>query len=120
MKTEQEIKSELANFTGTTEWYRHTFGMLYTQGIRYLAEAAEAFWMLDLVESWQFEKSVREQEFQVFKLTVNKDRSAIVSIEDGNDNVIGTQAIEMTFFPLDSITLFYNNVEQILYLPSEH
>lgn len=120
MKTAQEIKSELANFTGTENYYKHSLGILYTDGVLHMVRTCEAFWLIDLVASWQLDKKVRVQEFQVFKLTVNDNRSAIVSIEDGNDNVIQTQNIEFTDFPLDRITLFYNSIEKVLYLPSEH
>jgi len=50
--------------------------------------------------------------------TVREDRSATLVCEDGNDNVVYTQPIEFTDFPLTEIALrFANNV---IYLPSEH
>lgn len=119
MKTAQEIKSELANFTGTENYFQHPLNILYTDGIQCLASYG-CYWLIDIVASWQLDKKVRVQEFQVFKLTVNEDRSAIISIEDGNDKVIEKQNIEYTDFPLDSITLFYNSIEKVLYLPTEH
>jgi hypothetical protein len=54
----------------------------------------------------------------VWKLTVREDRSATLVCEAGNDNVVYTQPIEFTDFPLDEITLWFAN--NVIYLPSEH
>ncbi|KAA6439671.1 hypothetical protein FEM33_11230 [Dyadobacter flavalbus] len=42
MKTEKLSKSDLAEFTGTEKWYRHTLvqNFLYTDGVKYVAEKA--------------------------------------------------------------------------------
>jgi hypothetical protein len=37
---------------------------------------------------------------------------------DGNDNIVYTQHVEFTDFPLDEITLYFAN--DVIYLPSEH
>ena len=119
MKTASEIKSELLQFSGTTQYYRHLLGVLYTDGIHYLAESCSCYWLLDLIVSWQTHQKVRVQEFQVVKLRVDeKNRTAVVTIEDGNDNVIITQKIVYTDFPLDKIDIFF--CDNVMYLPSEH
>ncbi|MBI3258242.1 MAG: hypothetical protein HYZ54_01985 [Ignavibacteriae bacterium] len=119
MKPASEIKSELLQFSGTTQYYRHLLGVLFTDGIKYLADECQCYWLLDLIVSWQTHQHVREQEFQVFKLKVDvSNRTAVVTIEDGNDNIIQTQKIPFTDFPLDSIEIWYSN--KVMYLPSEH
>jgi hypothetical protein len=42
-----EIKSNLAQFTGDLERYRHYFNrkLIYTPGVQYLAESAGAYWL---------------------------------------------------------------------------
>ena len=118
MKSPEEIRSELDQFTGTEHYYRHFFGVVYTDGVKYLSEQCQCFWLFDAIASWQTDPKVMKEEFQVWKLKVLEDKSAILSCEDGNYNVIVTQEIEYTDFPLDSITVFFAN--STLYLPSEH
>jgi hypothetical protein len=118
MKTSNQIKEELNQFCGTEHYYKHLFGIVYTDGIRFLAEECQCYWLIDLVASYQSDVKVKKEEFQVYKLTVNPDHSAIVEITDGNYNIIAQQFVEFTDFPLDEITLWCSN--QVLYLPSEN
>ncbi len=118
MKKAEEILDNLVYFTGTGNYYKHMFGIMYTDGVQYLAESADAYWLIDLVASYQFDMKVKKEEFQVYKLKVNPDKTAIVEISDGNDNIIATQKILYTDFPLDEITLWFSN--KVCYLPSEH
>jgi hypothetical protein len=117
MLTPEQIKEQLDYFTGTTTYYKHPFGIMFTDGIKFLCDSCSSYWLIDAVASWQFDKKVKAQDFQVYKLFVNKSHSAILNIEDGNYNVIATQEI-VTDFPLESIELFFSN--DVLYLPSEH
>ncbi len=43
------LEDELEQFYGTEKWYRHFTGLVYTDGIKYLAENAGAYWLIDLV-----------------------------------------------------------------------
>jgi hypothetical protein len=49
---------------------------------------------------------------------VDKDRSATVLCEDGNDKVVYSQPIAFTDFPLEKITLHFAN--NVIHLPSEY
>jgi hypothetical protein len=113
-----EIKENLKQFTGTEYYYQNVFGIKYTDGIKYLAESCECYWLIDAVASWQFDEKVKLEEFQVFKLKVKSDKSAILNIEDGNYNIVAFQELEFTDFPLDEIELWFSN--GVCYLPSEH
>jgi hypothetical protein len=116
--TPEQIKDELRNFTGTEHYYKHPFGNLFTQGVKFLIDECQCWWLIDACISWQFDKKVSEQEFIAFKLKVNAEKSAVLYIEDGNYNVIATQEIEFTDFPLDEIIIWLSN--GVFYLPSEH
>lgn len=118
MKTAKEIIDALPNFTGTEHYFSHPFGIRFTDGCKYLAESAECFWLLDIVASYQFEPKIRNEEFQVFKLKVRDDKSAIVEISDGNYHILMTQEIEYTDFPLPEIELWC--IDKICILPSEY
>ena len=111
----------MSQFYGSENWYRHGLvrTVLFTDGAKYVADAAEAYWLLDEIALAQrFDKKVAAEEFQVWKLTVNADSSAQLTCEDGNYNVVSTKAIEFTDFPPEGVTLWFEN--NTIYLPSEH
>ena len=88
----------------------------YTEGVQYLAEKAGAYWLIDKVATLQLKKKIRAEEFQVWKLKVAGSKASLVC-EDGNDNVVYREKIEFTDFPLDEITLWFEN--NVIMLPSE-
>ena len=68
----------LAQFTGSEHWYRHGLvrEILFTDGAKYVADPGGAYWLIDEIAIAQrFEKRVAAEEFQVWKLTVNPDRT---------------------------------------------
>ncbi len=112
--------SDLQQFTGTEEYYRHSIArnVMYTDGIKYLAETAGAYWLIDEIALAQlFSATVRREEFQVWKLKVTGSR-AVLSLEDGNGNKVGrNKHITFTDFPLPEITIWFEN--GVIMLPSE-
>ena len=117
MKSAQEIQDSLGIFTGTEHYYKH-LGIMITDGVKYLAESCEAWWLVDLVASYQFSPEVKDEKFQVYRLKVNPDKSAIVEISDGNNHILMIQEIEYTDFPLDKIEIWC--IDKICLLPSEY
>jgi hypothetical protein len=111
----------LQQFTGTEQWYRHGLtGVLYTDGAKYVAETAKAYWLLDEIAIAQrFEKALAAEEFQVWVLNVRPDKTARLWCSDGNDDdVVFAKQIEYTDFPTPGIELWFAN--NTIYLPSEH
>ena len=116
-----DLKTHLQHFTGTENWYRHPLfgGFSYTDGIRYLAEQAGAYWLIDQIFGFQYDnKRVKALPFQVWDLIVNEDRSAWLICTDGNDGRILHEKISFTDFPLPEIRLFLT--DRVLLLPSEY
>ena len=114
-------KAELRNFTGSEHWYR--FGLdpriTCTDGAKYVADEGGAYWLLDEIALAQrYDKRVTAEEFQVWVLKVNADRTATLTCGDGNNNTVYTKEIPFTDFPADEITLWFAN--NTIYLPSEH
>ena len=113
--------ADLAQFTGSENWYRHGINrrVLFTDGAKYVADQAGAYWLLDEIAIIQpYNLRVAAEEFQVWKLTVNADQTAVLTCEDGNDNVVYTKKIEYTDFPPDGITLYFTN--NTILLPREY
>ena len=113
-------KSDLNQFTGTEQWYRHWTGgnFLYTDGIRHVAEAGGAFWLIDEIAFAQKIPAVAFEEFQTWKLTVSTGRSATLTCENGNSRPIWRKSIPFTDFPLTGIMMYFTG--KVLLLPSEY
>jgi hypothetical protein len=110
---------DLAQFTGTEGWHRHGLvrNVLYTDGVKFVAERAAAYWLLDKVATLQLEGRVRAEPFQVWRLKV-QGSAATLTCDDGNDNVIHCEQIDYTDFPLDEIAFYFEG--DVILLPSEH
>jgi hypothetical protein len=121
MTTKTLSKSALAQFTGSENWYRHGINrnVLYTDGAQHVAEHGGAYWLLNDIGIIQpYNKAVAAEECQVWKLAVRPNRTAALTCDDGNGNIVFTKEIEHTDFPLDEITLYFAN--NVIHLPSEY
>jgi hypothetical protein len=115
-----KILNELAQFTGSEHWYRHALNrqVTYTDGAKYMADQAGAYWLLDEIALAQhFNENVRAEAFQVWKLAVSGN-NATLACEDGNDRVVYTKTIPSTDFPEPGITLWCT--DNVILLPSEY
>jgi hypothetical protein len=118
--TENSLDPEImSQFHGSEHWYKHWVpGITFTDGAKYVADAAGAYWLLDEIALAQsIIKAVAAEQFQAWKLTVKPDGTATLACEDGNDNVVFIMAIGFTDFPPEGITLWFEN--STIYLPSE-
>ena len=80
MSSEKLSPAVLAQFTGSEHWYRHGLvrGILFTDGAKYVADQGGALLAASMRSRSRSasRKAVAAEEFQVWKLTVNPDRSA--------------------------------------------
>ena len=107
-------ESDLAQFTCTENYYRHPFGITYTDGVKFMAEKAEAYWLIDAIASYQ-----SKEPFQLWELAVKDDRSAVLTARtDSDQDPFITQEIPYTDFPMERITLWVS--DGVLLLPSEY
>ena len=102
----QELISDLLQFNGTESYHRSsalTNRYYHTDGIKYLAENAGCYWLIDIVTSCYH--LLKECDFQVW--TVNKKGDgATITCDDGNDKIVYQQEIEYTDFPLDTFSFY--------------
>ena len=119
MKTSEEIQEILKSHFGTTAYYEWSPFKGYpviTDGVLALADAAECYWLLDIIGAYQSNEKL-DKNFQVWKLTKHKDESALV--RGFNDTtLIVAQGISYTDFPLNSLELWLEN--GVILLPTEH
>lgn len=117
-----ELKNNLSYYSGSESFFKHSLGkFLYTDGVQYLAESAECYWLLDIIGSLSVhpDKFVEREDFICINLVVKSGTTkAVFTADDGNDNILYVQEIPFTDFPLSEIRLFYCN--GTLLLPSEY
>lgn len=114
------LASDLAQFTGSENWYQHWMKQCtYTDGVKFMAEQAGAFWLIDEVAINQMLPKVKAEEFQVWTLKTDLDRKyGVLTCDDGNGNVVFTKEIHFTDFPLPEIKLYFT--DRVILLPSEY
>jgi len=90
-----------------------------TDGAKFVADEAGAYWLMDAIASNV--GSYKAEGFVVVKLVKTGD-AALLTLEDGNDNILARQDIEYTDFPLDDVTLYVIKQDAlwVILLPSEY
>lgn len=128
--TTEEIEEVLNGFSGSFHYYPNTSYSrdVHTDGVHWLAEVCEAFWLIDAITSHQGHAKVRRQELQIWKLEVLENRKAVLTCTDGLEDSpeVTRQVIPYTDFPLKEITLYLElgsidmvNPTWVLMLPGE-
>lgn len=128
------LQQSLKQFTGTDNYYKHLLGLHYTDGIQYLAEKAQCYWLIDVIASHQTKKLLADQmlkDFQLWLLVVSDSHEfikpkphhqAVVTCWGDTPNAgikpAVRQDIEFTDFPLSEIKLYL--CHGALMLPSEY
>jgi len=124
-----DFSQGLAGFVnGTNTWYRHWIDrrFFYTDGIKFLADNGAA-WLLDAIFSHiKTNAIVQKEEFQVWRLKENPDKTATLVGDDGDGRILAQQRIPYTDFPLPEIKIYvevgYADAESggfIMMLPRE-
>ena len=115
-------EDDLRQFAGGTAYYyghRLFRNIVFTDGAKYVADEGGAYWLLaEIAFAQRSEKRLARQPFQVWKLTVNPDKTGVITVEDGNYNVLLTKALDYTDFPAPEITLWFSS--NVIYLREEH
>lgn len=113
-------EADLKQFSGTEVWYRHWCArkILFTEGVHFVAEHGEASWLIDEIAFAQSHPKIAAEAFQLWKLTVNANRSATLACTDGNENSVHEMAIPFTDFPLTEIKFYLT--DNVLMLPGEY
>jgi hypothetical protein len=128
------LEAALANFTGTEQWTQHALArnLLMTDGVIFLREKAEAFWLIDAIAShiatnprlqrehfqcWTFEKYAAD-------LAVPNRPHRLFVTDGKSDKPLVVQELEYTDFPLSEVKFYavwdggFNKF--VLMLPSEY
>lgn len=125
-------ESDLNQFTGDILRYTHPLNrsILYTPGVRHVAEAGQAYWLIDAIASYfdstpmkeAMQRDARIRDLQFWRLEVEGLSAVLTAAADSDEEPIIRQEISYTDFPLKSIDIWagYDGSYWTLYLPSEH
>src|SRR5680860_265994 len=117
-----ELRNNLETFTGTETYYKiPLLNTRFTDGIKYLADTANCFWLV--TDTSVIAKSLlnRSRFITIDFKKLSEDvqdalgYGALIEYSDGNGNVFETHKYHSTDFPLDYIRLFFK--DDILLLP---
>jgi hypothetical protein len=119
---------DLAQFTGDLERYKSINSrVIYTPGVKFVAEKAGAYWLIDAIASYFLGDEAYEDErlesLQFWRLDVDSDCSATLSGRaDSGVPPYVVQKIPYTDSPLESVDVWagFDEKHWTLYLPSEH
>lgn len=104
-------QDDLSQFTCTDNYYPHwTRKLVFTDGVKYLADKAGAYWLIDAIASYQADKRVKQnkmlQGIQFWKLEVKDGKGVLTCVEDTGRKPVIRQEIEFTDFPLDEVEIW--------------
>ena len=94
----------LSQFTGTAQYWRVARQFVITDGVKYLAETAACFWLIDGAISHLLE--IGTADWFVLVRTEVSGSSAVMIYEDGNGAEYARQAIPYTDLQLRSVNLY--------------
>jgi hypothetical protein len=100
--------------------YRHSLTRYgYTEGVKSVADAVGAYWLIDLIflHLKSLIDTYGEDALYVFTLVV-KNNAAIVYVAPSDDLKLKLQIVEYTDFPEGKWDFWFRH--DVLYLPNEH
>lgn len=118
-----QLLSELQKFSGTENYYTSTFQtLLLTDGVHFLRESANCYWLIDIVESVQHLEKIRNNSsFIVWRIEKQDTDKATVSAWSDiphKSELLYSQELVYTDFPLKEFEFY--QCGDVLLLKSEY
>lgn len=96
--------AQLRQFTGSECFFKHwcNSNIVYTEGIKYLAEKAKCWWLIDEIALVLFPRLLlgHKDSFYSIELIAHADGSAFIKVGDGNNKIYLKHRINWTDFPV--------------------
>lgn len=120
----QIVNDYAASTTSTDQWWKHLGGLVYTDGVRLVAETCGAYWLLDLVASYRHR--MKGEGFAVWVLSAPAGEGLPWVIEAWNDTPnhpesrrLVRQEIEYSDFPVELCPFKLYQESGVLLMPEE-
>ena len=114
----KNANEQYAHFYGSNSWNLHWFGLVYSEGVKALCDDCTAYWLLDLIASYQTESIFKEEGFQVWRMIRLEKETFQITVSNGNGKILIKKEIEGIDFLYDALTLWC--IESSVILPSEY
>lgn len=114
------LKDDLKQFYGTEHYYPITYNVAITDGVKYFADKAEAYWLItDIAINGTMHKELKDEDFLVIRTRGKTDGGIVVQYEDGNYKPLLLEEYPLSELPDDAeFTLWM--VDNVILLPSEY
>ena len=104
-----ELQQIMSYCYGTEHYYKiPAYSFKYTDGIKTFCENADAYWLLDIVESVCRTHKEIHNDFILIELSVNKYNQATITFEYAN-NTFYKQQISFTDCPEGTWRFYFDN-----------
>lgn len=127
---ENDLKQSLKQFTGSCHWYQtKQKKFLYTDGIKYLIDHTNAYWLIDLVRSYQQIPEYHSLPLQVWHLETDKNTKDGIIIMKGGKGMIEhvRHQLKNITFPLTTFEFYVTSdyamkgyLQKIMMLKTEY
>lgn len=107
----------LLEFIGTENYYKHMFGLHYTDGVKEFAERFKAYWFIDLIASYQTNATIANTSLQVWTLKRDSGSKFTAKVQDGDLVFILEQEL-VSDFEHDEVEIWV--ADKIIFLPREN
>ena len=98
---------DTSQFIGTEHYYKTLLkGVVYTDGMKYVADETKAYWLIDIVMSYQ--PKHKDKTFQLWKIEVDQEKNTAVvtAREDIGLEPFVRQKIGYTDFPVKEFEFY--------------
>ena len=104
-----ELENIMSYCYGTENYYKiPQYSFKHTDGIKTFCEKADAYWLLDIVESVCRTHKEIHNDFILIELSVNKDNQATITFEDAKKTFY-KQQISFTDCPEGTWRFYFDN-----------
>ena len=117
---EDALRAQLARFRRSEESFLHpSQALVYTAGVKFLAERCGLFWLIDVIAAWQW-RALRDADlaiFQLWELRLSGTRRVVACMRDSESVAFRFPVAKHHDSVLDSVSVYVQF--GVLMLPSE-
>jgi len=117
------LNDSFSHFIGTENYYSHLMRIcVFTDGVKAIADQYQAYWLIDVIVSYQMTKRIKCMPFQIWSINSTESKAVIEMCQDTDQPVSVRQQIPFTDFPAGSLQLYCidDSERKVILLPSEY
>ncbi|MFA5755105.1 MAG: DUF6876 family protein [Candidatus Paceibacterota bacterium] len=117
------LNDSFNHFIGTEHYYSHLIRTcVFTDGVKAMADQYQAYWLIDIIVSYQMTKRIKCIPFQIWTITSAQGKAIVEMRQDTGRPVLVRQQIPFTDFPKGSLQLYCidDSEYKVILLPSEY